>query len=36
MCLEIMIKREQKYYLKYLPDALAVTDVPNNLGVLIK
>ena len=36
MCLEIMIKREQKYYLKYLPDAVAVTDVPNNLGVLIK
>jgi chitin synthase len=36
MCLEILIKRKCGYFLKYIPDAKAVTDAPGKLNVLIK
>jgi chitin synthase len=36
MCLEILIKRKNKFYLKYIPDAKAITDSPEKLNILIK
>lgn len=35
MCLEIYIKKNSKYYLTYIPGAVAFTDAPPSLGVLI-
>lgn len=36
MCLQIYIKEQAAYYLKYIPDAKAFTDAPPNITVLIK
>ena len=36
MCLEVLIKKKSRYYLRYVPNAEAVTDVPNDLATLIK
>lgn len=36
MCLQIYIKKNNKYHLAYLPDAKAFTDAPPSLAVLIK
>ncbi len=36
MCLEVLIKRRSRYYLRYIPNAVATTDVPNDLATLIK
>lgn len=32
----MLIKRKSRYYLRYVPNAVAVTDVPNNLATLFK
>lgn len=36
MCLQIYIKKNAGFYLKYIPDAKAFTDAPPNLTTLIK
>ena len=36
MCLQIYIKRDNKYFLNYIPDAKAFTDAPPSLLVLLK
>ena len=36
MCLQIYIKKKNKYYLTYVPEAKAVTDGPESLTILIK
>jgi len=36
MCLEIYIKRNEKYKLAYVPDAKAFTDAPPNMMTLMK
>jgi chitin synthase len=36
MCLEVLIKNSENYLLKYLPGAIAVTDAPNHLSMLMK
>lgn len=36
MCLQIYIKKKNRYYLTYVPEAKSVTDAPDSLTVLIK
>lgn len=36
MCLQIYIKKGEKYHLCYIPDAKARTDAPESLAILIK
>jgi hypothetical protein len=36
MCLQIYIKKANKFYLTYVPEAKAITDAPHLLAVLIK
>ena len=36
MCLEILIKRNEKWVLKYIPGCKALTDPPENIMVLMK
>ena len=36
MCLEILVKRNSNWILKYVPDCVALTDPPMSLNVLIK
>ena len=36
MCLQIYIKKHEKFYLAYIPGAKAFTDAPESLAMLIK
>jgi chitin synthase len=36
MCLQIYIKRNEKFHLCYIPDAKAYTDAPGSIAILIK